>query len=251
MRVFQKVSILVWLLGMLISTAAASEPVGVRFGIDSFLGNLYHSEIRGPVCKTTPQDRTNYLDAVQALGITTMRETFMNWAEIQPKRGDAYQFSAFDDIAKKASDRGIQIIGLAYPFPCWATGAKATPPDQQSTRMKNLPLRRYKTEFDHFVRATVTRYCGQKPESLPLKLPIREWIFSNELDGRAAPDEYAFWLKNFYEQVKAVDPGAKVAICGLGAPEKGKFLRQLLESPNLQGPAYPYFDVVPCHTALS
>ena len=94
----------------------------VRFGLNSFLGNLDHSELRPPTVKTTAQDRTAYLDMVRALGVTSIRETFMNWAEIEPTRGGGYNYSPFDDFARKAADRDLEVIALFYPFPPWATG---------------------------------------------------------------------------------------------------------------------------------
>jgi hypothetical protein len=80
---------------------AQDTPHPVRFGINSFLGNLRHSEVRAPTTKTSPEDRTNYLDAARDSGVTTIRETFMNWAEIEPERGKGYHFAEFDD--KKAT----------------------------------------------------------------------------------------------------------------------------------------------------
>lgn len=223
---------------------------GVRFGINSFLGNLRHSEIRGPLVKTTDEDRTRYLDAVRDLGVTTMRETFMNWAEIEPEQGKGYQFDAFDDIARKASERDIELLALAYPFPPWATGTRPTPPDQVFTPMLRLPERQFEADFRRFVRTVVTRYCGRHAESLPLEHPIRHWIFGNEFDipdYKLSPDEYAFWLKAFYEEVKAADPGAQVSPMGYCNPWYPNFLDRFLSSNNLQGPAYPYFDFFTYH----
>lgn len=252
MRVVWKELILTGCFLAMAGVVMAGDRPGVRFGINSFLGNINYSEIRGPeVVRTTPEDRTHYLDAVRELGVTTMRETFMNWAEIEPERGKAYQFEVFDDIARKASDRGIEIVALAYPFPSWATGAKATPANQRFTPMWQLPQRQFEVDFRRFVHAMVARYCGQKAESLPLRLPIRHWIFSNELDQfKVSPDEYALWLKVFYEEVKAVDPGATVTTMGFtwpATPVGITFLQGMLASKSLQGPAYPYFDVVAYH----
>lgn len=234
----------------------AGELKDVRFGLNSFLGNIAYSELRHPdYVKSTSQDRTHYLDAVRDLGVTTIRETFMNWAEIEPERGKGYRFEAFDDLARKASERGIEIIALAYPFPCWATGAKPASSAFQSKPMFELPDQKYDADFRRFVHAVVVRYCGQRPESLPLKLPIRTWILSNEPDlappstRNVSPDDYAFWLKAFHEEVKAADPGAKVVTAGL-AHGKSDYMERVLASKNLEGPNYPYFDVVAFHSYL-
>jgi hypothetical protein len=87
---------------------------------------------------------------------------------------------------------------------------------------------------------------------------VREWLFMNEPEGYAGmylnADEYAHWLKIFYEQIKSVDPGAKVVAPALAVPGiwdqnklLGKFLDDLLSSKELKGPNYPYIDVVDFH----
>jgi len=221
---------------------------GVAFGLNSFLGNLRHCEIRGPLVKPTPVDRTHYLDAVRDLGVKSIRETFMNWAEIEPERGQGYELEPFDDIAKKASERGIEIIALAYPFPTWATGQAPTPLDQVFTPMWHLPKREFEQEFRAFVSAIVRRYCGKHPESLALETPIRHWIFTNELDAFGVhADEYAFWQKVFWEEVKQADPEAKVVSMGFCNLPGTAFLDALLKSEELRGPDFPYFDILTFH----
>jgi len=239
---------------LLSAAAIGEEPPapGVAFGLNCFLGNLRHSEIRGLLVKPAPEDRTHYLDAVRDLGVSSIRETFMNWAEIEPERGKGYQFEPYDDIARKASQRGIEIIALAYPFPCWATGAAPTAPDQLFTPMWQLPQREFEKEFRSFVSAVVTRYCGKHPESLALQVPIRHWIFTNELDqdfmtSQVSPSDYAFWSKAFWEEVKEADPDAKVVSMGLCNLPGTAFLDALLDSADLKGPGFPYFDVATFH----
>lgn len=239
--------------------AAQSTPQGVRFGLNSFLGNLSHSELRPPTVKTTETDRTNYLDAVRDLGVTTIRETFMNWAEIEPEPGKGYLFADFDDFARKASERRIEVVALLYPFPAWATGKQSAIPERDYVFLGHLPLRKFEGEFRQFVRTTVTRYCGCKTHSLKLEMPIRHWIFFNEPDSsRLDPDDYAHWLRIFYEEVKSADPAAKVvapalATSGLafGAPGLDTipptFLAKLLNSKELQGPSNPYLDILNFH----
>ncbi len=245
-------SVIVLAVTLPLSAPARAEDTpnpGVQFGLNSFLGNLRFSEVRGPIVRPTPEDRTNYLDAVRDLGCKSIRESFMNWAEIEPERGKGYQWGAFDDIALKASERGIEIIALAYPFPCWATGVAPTPPDQLFTLMYHLPKREFEKDFRSFMSAVVKRYCGRYPDSLPAKMPIRKWIFSNELDAFGVPaDDYAFWQRAFWEEVKGADPGATVITMGFSHPANYlAFLEAFLNSPNLKGPAYPYFDVFAFH----
>lgn len=231
----------------------AGEPNGVLLGLNTYLGNNDHSEIRGPTCvRATATDRTNYLDAVRDLGVKTVRETW-SWAEMEPEPNKGCHFEAFDDLAQKASDRGIDIVALIYPVPDWASGAAPMRPGEIFKIMRELPRRQFEPEFRRFVRAVVSRYSGQTAQSLRLKLPIRKWIFSNEIDWTEAntptnsPDSYAFWLKIFYEEVKAIDPGAIVAAMGFGNLKSDSFLPRLLASQNLKGPRYPYFDAMTIH----
>jgi hypothetical protein len=232
---------------LLTRSTMAGELVPVQFGIASDLGETGQSELRTPTgLKLTPKDRVHWLDAARALGITTMRDNW-GWASIEPERGKGYRFELHDDLARKASERGIEILGLIYACPEWATGEPPAKPSEQVHVMAKMPRREFEPDFRRFVHAVVARYSGRRPESLPLKRPIRNWIFSNEQDcGGSPPDEYAFWLKAFYEEVKAVDPDAKVSPQG---PSNGcgAYFETMLASKNLQGPAYPYFDFVNFH----
>lgn len=235
---------------LLARSAMAGELVPVRFGIVSALGETGRSELRTLTgLKLTPEDRIHWLDAARELGVTTIRDNW-GWASIEPERGKGYQFKVHDDLAQRASERGIDILALIYACPEWATGEPPAPPNEKVHLMAKMPRREFEPDFRRFVRAVVGRYSGRQPDSLPLKLPIRNWIFGNEedIDG-SPPDEYAFWLKVFFEEVKAIDPDAKVSPQG---PSNGRgdhfaYVAKVLASKNLQGSAYPYFDFVNFH----
>lgn len=253
------VAILAFALLSVVCTKAQDASKRVEFGINSFLGNISHSELRAPTVKTTPEDRTAYLDRVRELGITSIRETFMNWAEIEPTRDGGYAYSDFDDLARKAADRNIEIIALFYPFPPWATGQHIKEATRDYVSLGRLPMQQFEPNFRRFVHDTVSRYCGCGPNSLKLARPIRQWIFFNEPDVCSVdPDEYAHWLRIFYEEVKLADPSAKViapalATAGLAFGKIGidridpLFLSKLLSSKELTGPQYPYFDILDFH----
>lgn len=238
---------------IIVSVAEGSSLEGradqVRFGLNAYLGNLGNTEIRGSLVKSAAEDRSNYLDAVADLGVTAIRETFLNWADVEPVRGAGYDLEPFDDLVRKASERGIEIIALAYPFPDWATGAEKFEPDQLFGLMYELPKREFEQEFRNVVSTFAKRYSGQHQESIPLDVPIRKWIFSNELDAfDIAPDDYAFWLRVFWEEVKKVDPEAVVVTMGFRYfANNVKFLDDFLDSSFLQGPDFPYFDVMAFH----
>jgi len=226
----------------------------VRFCINSHLTNFTDGELRGSATRPKAIDRTLYLDAVRDSGLTTIRETLLSWADIELERGKGYNFDPFDDVARKASKRGIEIVGIAYPFPCWATGATPTSPDQLYTVMWQLPLRKYEADFRRFIYTAVRRYCGRYSDSLKLDMPVKKWIFSNELDAffPAGYDEYAFWLKVFWQEVKRADPDAQVVTMGMSHPRLHTatgtaYIDDFLDSPELQGPGYPYFDIINFH----
>ena len=110
---------------MVATSLLAAEPDPwerpVQFGLVTYLSMLYNGTELGKSIKPSSTDRTLYLDAVRELGVSTIRETIVNWAEIQPERNGRYDFSFVDDLTRKASERGIEMVGLAYYFPPWAT----------------------------------------------------------------------------------------------------------------------------------
>jgi hypothetical protein len=198
------------------------------------------------------------LDALRELGVASVRDAIINWAEIQPQREGPYDFGYLDDLVSKASDRGIDVLALAYFFPPWATVGEDRPWNFPDDGRYKLPMRKYEAEFRKFVRASVGRYCGCRPESLPLKLPVRQIVFMNETEGYGGeflpPDEYAHWLRIFSEEVRTIDPQIQVVAPALAAPGhwhqnylQGEFLDRLLDSKELAGPGWPYFDIVDYH----
>lgn len=234
----------------------------VQFGVDTYLGIYHLGTELGSDIKPAAVDRTNYLNAARALGISTIREDIGPWAEIQPREGGGYHFQVIDDIVRKASQRGLDILALVYFFPPWATVGENRPwsfaHGQGLDGRYQLPLRKNEGEFKEFVRALVSRYCACQPDSLQLKKPVREWLFMNEPNGYGRqfldPNQYAYWLKIFYKQIKSIDPGATVVAPAIADPGvwrnsrlSGEFVKRLLSSKELQGPHYPYFDVLDFH----
>lgn len=159
--------------------AIAADPVEVQFGINSHLGETGKDELRGPeTIRPTSADRTRYLDLVRELGVTTIRDDW-GWAGFEPEQGKGYRFAEHDDLVRKASERDIEVVAMVYAFPEWATGAKLAPPNSPTVIMLQLPQRQFEPDFRRFVRELAIRYSGQRPKSLPLKQPIRKWIFAN------------------------------------------------------------------------
>ncbi len=246
-----------------VTVSAGAKPAShrVQFGVDTYLGIYHRGTELGSGIRPTATDRTNYLNAVRELGVRTIREDIGPWSEIQPKEGGRYHFQVIDDIVRKASERGVDILALVYFFPPWATLGQNRPwgfePQGRDGRYQ-LPLRNHVGEFQEFIKTLVTRYCGCQASSLRLKKPVKEWLFMNEPEGYAHqflnPDQYAYWLKIFYEQIKSVDPSATVVAPAIADPGiwrdnrfSGEFVERLLSSKELQGPHYPYFDVLDFH----
>jgi Beta-galactosidase len=230
----------------------------VEFGLVTGLSLRHSGTELGNSVKPTSDDRTHYFEAFQELGITTVRDAIINWAEVQPEREGPYDFGYLDDLVRKASEHGIEVLGLAYFFPPWATVGEDRPWNYPNDGRYKLPMRKYEGDFRKFVRASVGRYCGCRPGSLSLRRPVRQFVFMNETEGYAheflSPDEYAHWLRVFSEEVRAVDPRIKIVAPALAAPggwhrnyHQGEFLERLLDSKELIGPGWPYFDIVDYH----
>jgi hypothetical protein len=230
-----------------------------QFGTTAFLA-FRDPEGAFPFARPLPRDRTIILDEFKRIGLTHLREAILQWGEVEPRRGTAYDFSLNDDLVLKASERGIELLGIFTGLPLWASGDGDGPLDMSPKDPRTFaPKREFEVDFRRFVAAAVRRY-GNTPDKLTgLRLPVRHWEFYNEVDAAwwQDPDEYAFWLKAFSEEVKRVDPTARVLTAGFASPavrvarpphkHDPAYLEKLLDSPNLQGPAYPYFDVVNIH----
>src|SRR5947209_20230655 len=113
-------------LAILVSCLAAAQQTApssahVDFGVVTYLSLRHLGTELGSSIKPSAADRTNYLDAIRELGATTIRDTVLNWAELQPRPDTPYDFAYMDDLVRKATDRGLDVLALVYFFPPSAT----------------------------------------------------------------------------------------------------------------------------------
>ncbi len=167
------------------------------------------------------------LPRARRAGVTAAR-TNIRWDAIEPSNTSPEQFdwTATDARLAEYARQGFDVLGTLVAYPKWATefGCGGT----------LLPGR--EADWRQFVRAVVSRY-GQAPYT------VTTWEIGNEVDGetvvreddRQRPDgwgrgeptvphggcwgdrapQYKEFLRLAYEEIKAVDPDARVALAGL------------------------------------
>jgi hypothetical protein len=226
-------------------------PTSNWIGINTELG---HGDYGGQwtSAKNTAADREIYFRLVQELGVKNVRDLFMSWYRVEPREGQAYDFSVSDDIARRAGEAGVDLLALCWVIPSWAAE------DQTGAAWSfGVPRRDKADAFVRFVTAFVERYDGDDLVDLHgLKRPVHCYEFLNEMEAVPVA-EYAFWLKLFYQTVKAADPWAKVVLGSLGSPgyrmatrptgDYHTYFDRLMASGQLAGRGYPYFDAVGFH----
>ncbi len=178
------------------------------------------------------------------LGVNLLRVDLMDWSRVQPGPEGRYDFSAIDRLVRLADKANIEITAVCSGVPAWAA---ANPPAK-------LPARDKSQAFVNFVRAFVERYGTGGVKPMPgLHRPIRAFeCFEAPEDTPTA--EYAYWLKAFHDAVKGVSPKAIVVLGSLASPglkdptrpqgDYDTFFERFLAEVVLEGPSFPYFDVV-------
>ncbi len=184
---------------------------------------------------------------VRELGFPRLRDPVMNWDRIQSMPGEPYDFSVSDTIVLQANAADIELHAVLADLPPWAT--HETDGD--------FPVPEHEQAFSDFVTAFVERYDGDGKADMPkLSEPIHAYEY---LDGTGTqpPDEYAAWLRRFYDAVHAADPEAIVVLGSLRSPglppvpridgHDADWFGRLLDASVLEGSSYPCFDVVGFH----
>ncbi len=140
------------------------------------------------------------------LGITNVRLS-LDWKKIEAQQG-RYDFAQTDRVLNRLAAENIEVIASFVTAPAWATTNPAAcaraqqTPDRERLECGISPAA--EPQFRAATRATATRY--------PF---IRLWEFWNEPElwtyGGKEVGDYLRWLKPFYEEIHAVQPGAVVA----------------------------------------
>jgi hypothetical protein len=174
------------------------------------------------------------------LGITNVRLS-LDWKTFEPQPGQ-YDFAQFDRVLNRLAAEGIEVIASFVAAPAWASPDSAACAKAQQ-------------EFDQ-ERLT----CGIRPDAEPqfrdavrtvaARYPfIRLWEFWNEPElwtymGHDVSD-YLRWLRPFYDEIHAINPGAVVAANTLA----GFFYVDWLYgvSDNTNGPSKRPWDAISFH----
>ena len=152
-------------------------------------------------------------------GIRWARTDF-DWTTVQPRQDGPWDFSMIDRTVQWAEEGGITILPILAYDVAWARPA-----------YKHLDLWR------DYVRKTVTRYKGRLLYWEVWNEPDLEQFWQDTPD----PANYTLLLKAAYEEIKAVDPSAKVLLGGVsGIPME--FIKGIYEAG---GGAF--FDIMNVH----
>ncbi|MDI6873946.1 MAG: beta-galactosidase, partial [Actinomycetota bacterium] len=187
--------------------------MGARFGAASSHLKLYPE-----------QEMEGELNALAETGAGWVRCDFA-WADLEPVRG-SWNFAGADAVVAEAGSRGIQVLGILGTSPPWANGGNDwnyPPTDLEAWR--------------NYVRTVCGRYRGLVPaweiwneENIP-----QFWMPAPDVD------RYLELLAAASQEIRAVDPGARVVMGGM-AGLGYDYLNQCLEKG-----AADYVDAVAYH----
>src|SRR4051794_13628560 len=137
------------------------------------------------------------------------------WFQIQPRKTGKLQWGALDEMVTAAARRGLPLAPVVLGAPKWADGNGLTA----------MPVPKNPADYARFMTRLVSRYGPDgtfwtSHRSLPER-PIRTWQIWNEVSNAyywpsaTWSTAYPVLLKDAYDAVKALDPGAKVLMAGL------------------------------------
>jgi len=174
------------------------------------------------------------------LGITNVRLS-IDWKRFEPQQGQ-YDFALYDRVLNRLAAENIEIIASFVAAPAWASPDPAQCAQAQKTPDQEPHVCGINPANDVQFRAAVRVIAARYPF-------IRLWEFWNEPElwdhmGHEVGD-YLRWLKPFYEEMHAVNPGAVVAANTLAGVYYVDWLYGASDSAN--GPAKRPWDAISFH----
>jgi len=165
------------------------------------------------------------VERVQQAGMVWLREDF-SFPRILTREGGR-DYSKFDTLLNHFDHKGVGLVGILSAY-------------DNDLRKKGygdiVPIHQHLGVWREYVRAVVGRYHDR----------VRHWVIWNEQDGGfwgGAPnaEEYVALLKASHEEIKAIDPEAKVIMGGL-VYWNTNFLKAVYQAGGKD-----FFDVVGVH----
>ena len=201
---------------------------------------------------TIPKKRNRWIDRTVAANASIVRVN-VYWSSVatsepaDPRNpGDpAYNFTTIDNAVRAAEDRGLDILLTSFNAPPWAEGTGRRTGARPGT-WKPEPA-----AYGDFAHALAVRYSGGFPSGSSAPLPAVEYFqawnepnlityIEPQWEGKKnmSSEIYVSLLNKFYDEVKAVDPQAKIVSAGTaphgdprGGPNRTRplhFLREVL-----------------------
>ena len=166
---------------------------------------------------------------LKAGGVDSVRIP-IDWGAIEPSP-NTYDFTEIDQLVKRTSAAGLEMLPFISDAPSWAVAAGTVPGTGGAKAPVRLPVSgTAASAWSSMLKQLVHRYgpngtlWAQNPTIV--KRPIRNWQIWNEpnfhffvVHPNAA--EYGKLVKLSYAALKSADPGAQVILAGLFARPKG------------------------------
>ncbi|HVE68775.1 MAG TPA: cellulase family glycosylhydrolase [Solirubrobacteraceae bacterium] len=161
---------------------------------------LFGVSVGGGFQNQDPVTLARDLDAMRAMGARWLRLD-INWAQIQDRGPDVYDWTIIDRVVQGATARGMRVLGTLNYTPTWArppgTAPGHPPPPGPFAQFAATAVR-------HYAALGVHAYeVWNEPNLAPYWTP------------RANPAAYAEVLKAAYPAIKAADPSATVVSGGM------------------------------------
>jgi hypothetical protein len=155
------------------------------------------------------------LDALRRANVKVYRAQ-LNWARVEPTKGQGYQWDHYDRLFAEAGRQGITILPVLLGSPAWAASKQPYPPTSSSNRRA----------FYKFAETAAFRY---RPNSGFWKqrgingaaVGAKSWQVWNEpnlgnyWNKRPNAAEYARMVRGTDQAIKRANPGATTILAGL------------------------------------